>query len=155
MVAPFVVLGELLVGGRVARQGANSPERPDEFATAGQSGSSEDQHEHQDQAQDDRAGSLRDRQAEAADLDTRLKIGEQDIDRTEDESADDRTAERERSAEDEHRQGEEGEVDVQLTRLHHAIGQREQATKIWRDALVSEPDHESLLETLKRLRVKP
>jgi tetratricopeptide (TPR) repeat protein len=54
-----------------------------------------------------------------------------------------------------YKQRPDAEIAAHLGEVLWVMGQREQATKIWRDALVSEPDHESLLETLKRLRVKP
>ena len=35
-----------------------------------------------------------------------------------------------------------------------SLGQRERATAIWKEGLLLNPDNETLLETLKRLRVK-
>ena len=37
----------------------------------------------------------------------------------------------------------------------NAAGQREQARKIWREGLITAPDNETLLSTLKRLQVQP
>ncbi|HEX5737771.1 MAG TPA: tetratricopeptide repeat protein, partial [Hydrogenophaga sp.] len=49
----------------------------------------------------------------------------------------------------------DAEIAAHLGEVHWAMGQREQALKIWREGLLMANDNETLLNTLKRLQVQP
>ncbi|PKO70719.1 MAG: hypothetical protein CVU22_01065 [Betaproteobacteria bacterium HGW-Betaproteobacteria-16] len=49
----------------------------------------------------------------------------------------------------------DAEIAAHLGEVHWAMGQREQALKIWREGLLLASDNETLLNTLKRLQVQP
>ncbi len=49
----------------------------------------------------------------------------------------------------------DAEIAAHLGEVYWSLGQREQALSIWREGLQLNPENETLVETLKRLRVKP
>lgn len=54
-----------------------------------------------------------------------------------------------------YRKRPDAEIAAHLGEALWAAGQREQARKIWREGLLTAPDNETLLSTLKRLQVQP
>ncbi|MEK9952782.1 MAG: tetratricopeptide repeat protein [Curvibacter sp.] len=49
----------------------------------------------------------------------------------------------------------DAEIAAHLGEVYWSLGQREQALSVWREGLQLNPENETLVETLKRLRVKP
>ena len=49
----------------------------------------------------------------------------------------------------------DAEIAAHLGEVLWSLGQREQALSVWREGLQLNPENETLVETLKRLRVKP
>ena len=49
----------------------------------------------------------------------------------------------------------DAEIAAHLGEVHWSLGQREQALRIWREGLLLNPQNETLIETLKRLNVRP
>ncbi|MFN7196015.1 MAG: tetratricopeptide repeat protein [Hylemonella sp.] len=49
----------------------------------------------------------------------------------------------------------DAEIAAHLGEVYWSLGQREQALNVWREGLRLNPDNETLVETLQRLRVKP
>lgn len=49
----------------------------------------------------------------------------------------------------------DAEIAAHLGEVHWGLGQREQALRIWREGLLLNPQNETLIETLKRFKVRP
>lgn len=65
------------------------------------------------------------------------------------------TAEALRILQDAYRRLPDAEIAAHLGEVHWTLGQRNEALAIWREGLLLNPENETLLETLRRLRVQP
>jgi hypothetical protein len=98
--------------GRAAREETADPARV-ELATAGDPGRAQQEHDEHDDRHAHEAGAPR-QDGRAADLPLPLEVGEEDVDEADGQPADDRAEQAPHPADDQHRQGEEGQVEVDL-----------------------------------------